>query len=197
MRSLWILLLFCFVFDIFRVALVGDSKKSENQIENTNSTNTEMDLQPGLNITFDNSLNNDLSRFEIEDENMSEEKIKIKIKFCTTSMSKHFDDVKKELTGYYSNIEVEGSEYPIDPIKKMLSKLVFFIQIGIIILMVGSNYIKPYLSFIPEFLFKFLDEKRFIIGLANYFIAGQITSYLNKTNAFEVYLNGSMVDYYI
>jgi hypothetical protein len=57
----------------------------------------------------------------------------------------------------------------------------------------GGNYIKPYLTFIPQEVFNFLEQKKMYVLMINFFVIGQVSSYLTKTGAFEVNVNGTLV----
>ncbi len=58
---------------------------------------------------------------------------------------------------------------------------------------VGGNYVRPYLTFVPQQVFTFLDNKKWMVLIFNFFIVGKISSALNSTGAFEVSINGKQV----
>jgi hypothetical protein len=58
---------------------------------------------------------------------------------------------------------------------------------------VGGNYVRPYLTFVPQQVFTFLDDKKWMVLIFNFFIVGKISSALNSTGAFEVSINGKHV----
>jgi hypothetical protein len=54
---------------------------------------------------------------------------------------------------------------------------------------VGGNYLKQYLTFVPPQVFTFLEEKKMYVLLINFFVMGQLSTFLSKTDAFEVMIN--------
>lgn len=64
---------------------------------------------------------------------------------------------------------------------------------SMMIILVGGSTIRGYLTIIPERVFNFIDEKKFWVGILNFFLIGQMTNYLNSTGAFEISINGETV----
>jgi hypothetical protein len=75
----------------------------------------------------------------------------------------------------------------------MTSQLLFFFQMFILAVSVGGNYVRQYLTFIPQRLFTLLDEKKWMVLIFNFFVVGRISSALNSNGAFEVSVNGLQV----
>ena len=63
----------------------------------------------------------------------------------------------------------------------------------LIVLVVGGDHVKPYLTFIPERVFRFINEKKWMLGIFSFFIGGQISSSIGSTGAFEVFCNESLI----
>ena len=57
----------------------------------------------------------------------------------------------------------------------------------------GGATVRSYLTFIPDSIFNFIEQKKWMILIFNFFIVGQISSFLNTTGAFEVSVNGSKI----
>jgi selT/selW/selH-like putative selenoprotein len=64
---------------------------------------------------------------------------------------------------------------------------------GLMILIVGGDNVKPYLTFIPDRVFQFINEKKWMLGIASFFLGSQLSSSLGSTGAFEVTCNGSLI----
>jgi len=112
--------------------------------ENLDQTN-----QENIKKTFETKRNDD-----------DPDKIIITIQYCGTSgYAKQYEDLKKEILGNSTNIEVFGQEFPVPPVKKLLSRVVTGLQFGLIIISVGGETVRNYLPFIPPAVFRFLDEK--------------------------------------
>lgn len=114
------------------------------------------------------------------------EKVILNVKYCTVSYAKQFEQFKKDLIGNYTNIEVFGQEYPIDSTKKMAAKILWYLQMGMMVIIVGGQAVRRYLTFIPNAFFQFLDNNKFIVGLFNFMGVGYIMNQLNSSFAFEV-----------
>ena len=57
----------------------------------------------------------------------------------------------------------------------------------------GGATVRSYLTFIPDSIFNFIEQKKWMILIFNFFIVGQISSFLNTTGAFEITANGSRI----
>jgi hypothetical protein len=191
---IWSILILSFFIDIIRRNFLdknnGKINKTQEEIDNkvsdiniTNKENPEIELE---NKKIQSNSSESLSDVE---------KITIKVEYCTITYSNQFQELKNELTkaGNFSAIEVVGEEFPINPLKKFLSKVFGYMQFMIMVLMIGGQWIRPYLSFIPDSVFKFIEEKRMIIGLVNFFLMSKISNTLGSSNAFDVYVNNEIV----
>ena len=194
MRNIfWSLLAITFCLDIFRRNIF--EKNSQSNIEEKEKVNTpeEIKFTPPV-ITKIEEESTDLikkSETQIPDEDL--EKVTIDIKYCANSHAKQFEEVKKELMGSYTNINVTGSEFPINSIKKILSKGLFFLQMAMMVILVGGQTVRSYLTFIPDRVFTLIEEKKFWVGIMNFFVFNQISNFLNTSGAFEITMNGETV----
>jgi hypothetical protein len=93
----------------------------------------------------------------------------------------------------YSNVEVYGAEYPVTPIRKLLSRFIFILQIIIILFCFGGESVRGYLSFIPGYVFEFVEKKKWILLIFAFLLGNQLMSALTSSGAFEIYLNDNLV----
>jgi selT/selW/selH-like putative selenoprotein len=63
----------------------------------------------------------------------------------------------------------------------------------LIVLIVGGENVKPYLTFIPDNVFTFIKEKKWMLGIFSFFVGGQLSSAVGSTGAFEVYCNDALI----
>jgi hypothetical protein len=75
--------------------------------------------------------------------------------------------------------------------------MIWVLQIWIMGVSVGGQTVRQYFTFVPPQVFKFIDEKKWIVIAFNFFFVGQITNWLKTTGAFEVYANNKLVKYII
>jgi selT/selW/selH-like putative selenoprotein len=64
-----------------------------------------------------------------------------------------------------------------------------YLQFVVMAIAFGAKYVKNYLRFIPESVFNFMESKMLFIIIINYFVLGQLSSYFQKTGAFEISIN--------
>lgn len=57
---------------------------------------------------------------------------------------------------------------------------------SLIAISVGGQTVRQYLTFIPQQIFTFIDEKKYIVIAFNFFVVSQLSTYLKSTGAFEV-----------
>lgn len=63
----------------------------------------------------------------------------------------------------------------------------------LIVLVVGGENLKPYLNFIPDNVFEFVKEKKWMLGIFSFFIGSQLSTAVGSTGAFEVYCNEALI----
>jgi selT/selW/selH-like putative selenoprotein len=85
---------------------------------------------------------------------------------------------------------VIGEEYPLPGVRAAASKVVSMVQMGLMGVGIGGNFI-PAINNHP--LYQRFQDKRMIILLGGYFGLNMLQNALSSTGAFEVTLNGSPV----
>lgn len=83
-----------------------------------------------------------------------------------------------------------GEEYPLPPVRAAASKVVSMVQMSLMVLGIGGNFI-PAINNHP--LYQRLQDKRMIILLGGYFGLNMLQNALSTTGAFEVSLNGKTI----
>ena len=63
----------------------------------------------------------------------------------------------------------------------------------LIVLIVGGEHVKPYLTFIPDSVFTFVKEKKWMLGIFSFFVGNQLSSSVGSTGAFEIYCNEALI----
>jgi hypothetical protein len=101
--------------------------------------------------------------------------------------------LRRVLLGNYSNIEVYGEEYPIHFIRKLLSKLVWVLQMLIVALALGGENVRRYFNFIPRQIFDYMDQKKWIIGLLAFLGGNMLQGVLTSSGAFEIFAQNKLV----
>ena len=94
----------------------------------------------------------------------------------------------------YSNISVIPSDYPLSNTRKILYYLVTFFQFGMIIIVLGGNYIKPYLiGIIPENYIKLIEDNKLVVGMGAFLVGNILNNNITNAGAFEIYCNEKLI----
>ena len=115
------------------------------------------------------------------------------IRYCSSSNKASFDQISNYLSQNHPNIIVNGDQYPLPPTKMILSKLITYVQYGIMIFMVAGDWVFTKLGITPPPIYYRLKEKQFVVIMGIMFIGNNISSMLTSTGAFEVYLDNNLI----
>lgn len=83
-----------------------------------------------------------------------------------------------------------GDNYPLSPVRQVLSKAVSFGQTGLMIVGLGGRFI-PFINNHP--LYRQFQDKSMFILLGGYFGLNMLQNAVSSTGAFEVYVNDRLV----
>ncbi|KAK7321357.1 hypothetical protein VNO77_31924 [Canavalia gladiata] len=119
----------------------------------------------------------------------------VHINFCSScSYRGTAVTMKNMLEIAFPGTEVILSNYPPPLPKRLLSKLVPVVQIGVIGVVVAGEHIFPMLGFVaPPPWYYNLRANRFGTIASTWLLGNALQSFLQSTGAFEVYLNGELV----
>ena len=143
------------------------------------------------------SKNEKLEKQEKEEiekiENKRKKKKILKINYDKYLYQKNFEKIKKEIENNYTNIFVEGEEYPLPDNKKFFSRFTYITQIGVSFLLVFTKSLKQGLPFISDNTIKTIDEYKWFIMLGNFLFHFWLNKYLSTTGAFEIIFNKELL----
>ena len=114
------------------------------------------------------------------------------VSYCS-SLKPKFDEFRKEIIGNYTEIDVNGFEYPAPQDKQFLAKILWYVQMAFIAYLIGGTYIRPHLTFIPPYILDLIDKYKFVLGIFNYFFLSKFITGLTETGAFEVNFGKELV----
>ena len=117
----------------------------------------------------------------------------LKIKYDKYLYQKNFEKIKRDIENNYTNIFVEGEEYPLPDNKKFFSRFTYITQIGVSFLLVFTKSLKQGLPFIPDSTIKTIDEYKWFIMLGNFLIHFWLNRYLSTSGAFEIIFNRKLL----
>ncbi|XP_027369165.1 selT-like protein isoform X2 [Abrus precatorius] len=119
----------------------------------------------------------------------------VNINFCTSCSYKGTAlTMKNMLEIAFPGTEVILANYPPVLPKRLLSKLVPVVQIGVIGVVVAGEHIFPMLGFVaPPPWYYNLRANRFGTIASAWLLGNALQSFLQSTGAFEVYFNGELV----
>jgi len=135
--------------------------------------------------------NKEKQEMEEREKNINKGKKKkiLKINYDKYLYQKNFEKIKNEIENNYTNIFIEGEEYPLPDNKKFFSKFTYITQIGVSFLLVFTKSLKQGLPFIPDTTIQTIDEYKWFIMLGNFLIHFWLNRYLSTTGAFEIIFN--------
>lgn len=119
-------------------------------------------------------------------------KVSLMIQYCNSN-SDFLNNFKKELMSNIADAEVEAGLYPPDQNNQLYSRILTYLQLVLIVFVVGGSFLKSYITFIPASVFDFIESKKIYLGIASYFGVNFLQSKLNNTGAFEVYFGGELL----
>ena len=130
-----------------------------------------------------------------DDEDYEEEEPKeiLSIHYDKKSFQKYYDNLKNQIMGNFTYLDVEGKEYPLPPFKKFFSKFTFFTQISVSFLIFGGQKYKDKLTMIPPGVFDMLEKNKWVVMIGNFLFHQWLNRYLSSTGAFEVYYKDKLI----
>ena len=104
--------------------------------------------------------------------------------------------MKNMLATSYPGITVILANHPASFQKRLLSKLVPVVQVGIIGTIIGGEHIFQRLGMVPPpSWYQSLQANRFGSIATSWLLGNFLQSFLQSTGAFEVYCNGELVSF--
>lgn len=122
-----------------------------------------------------------------EEEDEEEEKEVLTIIYDKKSFQKYYENLKNQIMGNFTSLDVVEKEYPLPPNKKLFSKFTFFTQMGISLLIFGGQKIKDKVPMIPSNVFDMIEKNKWVIMIGNFIGHQYLNKMLSTTGAFEVY----------
>lgn len=160
-------------------------EEHENEEENNNK---ERDNEENENNN--NQKNNNKENFaEKEKKTKTEDKKSILIYYDKYLYEKNFDKLKDEIENKYTNIKVEGVEYPLPESKKFFLKFTYVTQIGLSLLLIFTKRLKQGLPVLSDNAIKTIEDYKWIIIIGNFVLHFWLNKYLKVTGAFEIMHN--------
>lgn len=102
--------------------------------------------------------------------------------------------MKNMLQTAYPGLDVYLANYPPPLPKRLLSKVVPVIQIGVVTIVVAGEQIFPMIGFVaPPPWYYNLRANKFGTVASTWLLGNALQSFLQSSGAFEVYFNGELV----
>ena len=95
--------------------------------------------------------------------------------------------------GNFTNFDVEEKEYPLPPNKKFFSKITFFTQMGISLLIFSGQKLKEKLTMIPGSIFDAIEKNKWFVVISNFLFHQWLNKNLSTTGAFEIYFKDKLI----
>lgn len=118
----------------------------------------------------------------------------IELKFCASCSYKgNAMTMKKMLEASFPGIDVILENYPPALPKRLLSKAVPIVQMGVVAIITAGDHIFPRLGMAPPAWYFSLRANRFGAIASTWLFGNFLQSFLQSSGAFEVYCNGELV----
>ena len=130
---------------------------------------------------------------EEDDEDEEENKQVLTIIYDKRSFAKYYETLKNEIMGNFTNFDVEEKEYPLPPNKKFFSKITFFTQMGISLLIFSGQKLKEKLTMIPGSIFDEIEKNKWFVVISNFLFHQWLNKNLSTTGAFEIYFKDKLI----
>ena len=205
------LLLILFAFDIIRKFFFkpkdinnnSNSLKNKNKYKYKNNKTSITDLSRNKNINEEDDdefvTNKNIEKIneekneEINDNKNGKKKKILIIKYDKYFYQKNFMDLKYEIENNYTNVFVEGEEYPVPENRKIFSKFTYITQIGVTLLLIFTKYLKLGLPFLSDNTIKIIEDYKWLIIIGNFLVHFWLNKYLVTTGAFEIIYKDKLV----
>ena len=130
---------------------------------------------------------------EEDDEDEEENKQVLTIIYDKKSFGKYYENLKNEIMGNFTNFDVEEKEYPLPANKKFFSKITFFTQMGISLLIFSGQKLKDKLPMVPPSIFDTIEKNKWFVVISNFLFHQWLNKYLSTTGAFEIYFKDKII----
>ena len=130
---------------------------------------------------------------EDDDEDEEENKQVLTIIYDKKSFAKYYETLKNEIMGNFTNFDVEEKEYPLPANKKFFSKITFFTQMGISLLIFSGQKLKDKLPMVPPSIFDTIEKNKWFVVISNFLFHQWLNKYLSTTGAFEIYFKDKII----
>ena len=202
-RTLINLLFILFAFDIIRKFFFKpkdiNSKNNPNFQKNNvakNKTLKKLDIEDNDDEFVTGKKSEKLEQNEKEEELIKKSKKKKKIltiKYDKYLYEKKFNELKYDIENNYTNVYVDGIEYPVPENKKYFSKFTYIIQIGVSLLLIFTKYLKIGMPFLSDDVIKIIEDYKWLIILFNFILHFWLNKFLLTSGAFEIIYNDKIL----
>ena len=101
--------------------------------------------------------------------------------------------MKNYFSNNFSNVEVTGEQYPLSPMRKMLSNIIMAIQIAVVGIIVAPDFVKSKVTFIPAEIVDLISQNKVIAGVGAFFGGNIINGIISNSGALEIFYNDKLI----
>jgi selT/selW/selH-like putative selenoprotein len=128
-----------------------------------------------------------------DDEDEEDDREVITIIYDQKSFGQYYETLKNEIMGNFTNIDVEGKNYPLPSGKQFLSKFTFVSQMGISLLVFTGQKLKDTITVVPPSVFDGIEKNKWFLLIGNFFFHQWLNRNLATTGAFEIYYKDKII----
>ena len=127
------------------------------------------------------------------DDEEEEEKEVLTIIYDKKSFGKYYETLKNEIMGNFTNFDIVDQEYPLPANKKFFSKITFFTQMGVSLLIFSGQKLKDKITIIPSAVFDGIEKNKWFVMIGNFLLHQWLNKNLSTTGAFEIYYKDRII----
>jgi selT/selW/selH-like putative selenoprotein len=117
--------------------------------------------------------------------------VTLTFQFCSSEgYESTFKELKDKIGFMHPEVFVNNEECVLPPTKKMLSQAVSVLQLGVMGIGIGGNFIP---AIRDHALYQRFQANKMVILVGGYFGLNMLKNAVSSTGAFEVFLNGELI----
>ena len=170
-----------------------NKKKSKKKLKNETEEDSENEEEKEKEVKKAKKHKKTKKTKHIEDDEEEEDREILTIIYDKKSFQKYCENLKNQIMGNFTSLDVDEKEYPLPSFKKTFSKFTFFTQMGVSVFIFAGQKFKDKLTMIPSVVFDAAEKNKWVIMIGNFLFHQWLNKYLSTTGAFEVYYKDRLI----
>lgn len=170
-----------------------NKKKTKKKVKSETEEDTDNEDEKEKEVKKEKKIKKSKKTKHHEDDEEDEDREILTIIYDKKSFQKYYDNLKNQILGNFTSLDIDEKEYPLPPFKKTFSKFTFFSQMGVSLFIFSGQKFKDKLTMIPSAVFDSVEKNKWVIMIGNFLLHQWLNRYLSTTGAFEVYYKDRLI----